>query len=230
LERARAVATILAVTWMGVAVSGCVTSRRSSSPFIIRKGDGPIHAGNIAPVKKAQQLKADEARREAVARRAAERPVALPTIERVDGPLREALATLGRDESAQAHVAVAWRYWSIGVYDAAYDHYSDAIRLDPKNATAWDGRARVWRHWHLVEPALSDVHRAIFYAPERADLRNTLGTILEAAGACVDARQAYAAALKLSPTATWAKANLDRLVCANPVTAESPVLSVGLPQ
>jgi tetratricopeptide (TPR) repeat protein len=202
-------------------------SRGSSSPFIIRKGDGPVHVGNVGHVGHvplAERQKADQARHEAVMRRAAERPAALPTIERLDGPLREALAALAREESAQAHVAVAWRYWDLGVYDAAYDHYSDAIRLEPKDATAWDGRARVWRHWHLIEPALSDVHRALFYAPRRADVRNTLGTILEAAGQCSEARVAYEDALTLDPSAVWAKANLDRLACAR---SSDPIPAIG---
>jgi tetratricopeptide (TPR) repeat protein len=223
LEQPRTAATSLALLLIGIAVSGCVTSPRSSSPFIIRKGDGPIHAGHVAPMPHAAKLRLDEAHRAAVAKRAAEKPVEVASIERLDPQLRDVLAALGRSESAQAHLEVAWRYWGVGVYDAAYDHYSEAIRIDPKNASAWEGRARVWRHWHMTEPALSDVHRAIFYAPGRADLRNTLGTILELGGQCAEASQAYAAALKLEPTAMWAKANLDRLACGRSIAPSGTV-------
>ena len=86
---------------------------------------------------------------------------------------------------------------------------------------AWDGRARVWRHWGLTQYALSDVHRAIFYGPGRPEALNTLGTILEQAGQCDEAREAYSKALKLDPSAEWAKTNLDRLEC-NPPTSNLP--------
>jgi Flp pilus assembly protein TadD len=70
----------------------------------------------------------------------------------------------------------------------------------------------------MTELALSDVHRAIFYGPDEAAPRNTLGTILEAAGQCSGAREAYADALTRNPDATWARENLSRLACdsANP--------------
>ena len=38
-------------------------------------------------------------------------------------------------------------------------------------------------------------------------------SILESAGQCVEARAAYLAALKLDPSAEWAKSNLARLSC-----------------
>ena len=59
---------------------------------------------------------------------------------------------------------------------------SDAIALEPRNAAAWDAREGVAR-LGMIAPALVDVHRARYFAPERAHVRNTLGTILERAGA-----------------------------------------------
>jgi tetratricopeptide (TPR) repeat protein len=193
------------------ALTGCAT-RPPSTPFIVRSGHGPLDAGHTVPIKPARRAEIERAGREAQAARAAERqPV--PAIEHLDARLRTALAALGHHESADTHIGVAVNYWRLGVYDAAFDQYSDALRLEPKNATALDGRARIWRHWGITEFALNDIHRAMFYAPERADLRNTLGTILEAAGQCQEASRAYAAALKLDPSAGWAKSNLDRLSC-----------------
>ena len=202
-------------------------SRQASSPFILRQGRGPVHVGDLPRVSPEDRHKADQARREALARHAAEKASPVPSIERLDPALRDALAALGRGETSESHLAVAGSYWRLGVYDAAFDHYSDAIRLNPKSATGWDGRARVWRHWGMIEPALSDIHRALFYEPGRADVRNTLGTILEAAGQCAGARDAYAAALKLDATAVWAKANLDRLTCADSVRTSDPIRPVG---
>jgi tetratricopeptide (TPR) repeat protein len=204
----------IAVAGLGLslALAGCA-ARQPANRFIIRNGHGPIDGGRSVPMKKADHRRIEQASREAVAKRAAERPEALPSIERLDKPLREALAALGRQETPAAHLAVAQNYWRLRVYDAAFDHYSDALTLDPKNVVALDGRARVWRHWGMTGPALSDVHRALYYGPNRPDALNTLGTILEAAGQCAGARDAYARAASVDPAATWAKSNLDRLHC-----------------
>jgi tetratricopeptide (TPR) repeat protein len=193
-----------------VSVTACAT-RSTSSPFIIQKGSGPVDVGHGVGFKKIDRGQIERARREALAHRAAAAPTQLRSIEGTDVALRNALAALGQRESAAAHVAVAQQYWRLHVYDAVYDHYSDAIRLEPRNVTAWDGRARVWRQWRMTEPALSDVHRARYFGPERPDVLNTLGTILEQAGQCGAARDAYASALKLDPSADWAKDNLVRL-------------------
>ena len=205
---------VWAVVWalpvVLVSATGCA-SRSTSSPFIIQKGSGPVDVGHGIGFKKIDRGQIERARREALARRAAAAPAQLRSIEGTDVALRNALAALGQRESAAAHVAVAQQYWRLHVYDAVYDHYSDAIRLEPRNVTAWDGRARVWRQWHMTEPALSDAHRARYFGPERPDVLNTLGTILEQAGQCGAARDAYASALKLDPSATWAKDNLVRL-------------------
>ena len=205
---------VWAVVWtlpvVLVSATGCA-SRSTSSPFIIKNGSGPVDVGHGVGFKKIDRGQIERARREALARRAAAAPEQLRSIEGTDVALRNALAALGQLESAAAHVAVAQQYWRLHVYDAVYDHYTDAIRLEPRNVTALDGRARVWRQWHMTEPALSDAHRARYFGPERPDVLNTLGTILEQAGQCGAARDAYASALKLDPSATWAKDNLVRL-------------------
>lgn len=205
---------VWAVVWtlpvVLVSATGCA-SRSTSSPFIIKNGSGPVDVGHGVGFKKIDRGQIERARREALARRAAAAPEQLRSIEGTDVALRNALAALGQLESAAAHVAVAQQYWRLHVYDAVYDHYTDAIRLEPRNVTALDGRARVWRQWHMTEPALSDAHRARYFGPERPDVLNTLGTILEQAGQCGAARDAYASALKLDPSAAWAKDNLVRL-------------------
>ena len=193
-------------------------ARQPSSPFIIRSGHGPIDAGHLQAPSRSQRQANEHATREALAKRAANQPATLPSIERLDAGLRESLAALGRQETPGAHIQVARNYSRVGVYDAAFDQYSDALALDPRSVVAWDERARVWRHWGLTELALSDVHRAIFYGPDEAAPRNTLGTILEVAGQCSGAREAYADAVTRNPDATWARENLSRLACdsANP--------------
>jgi tetratricopeptide (TPR) repeat protein len=155
--------------------------------------------------------KAERAER---ARRSAEQPRALPLIEQRYPALRDALKALEESPSADSHIRVAIAYQQLRVLDAAFDHFSEAATLDKRSAAAWEGRARLWRDWGLLGPALTDVHRARYFGPDRADVYNTLGTILERAGQCDGARQAYRDALTRDAQATWARQNLTRLEAA----------------
>ena len=212
---------IAAVGWLSFALSLTGCAARSTNPFIVRSGSGPIKVGNLQPPQAAADRAAlKRAETDAIRKRALERPAPLPSIEGLDPGLRQALLVLSHHQTAESQVAVAQSYWRLGVYDAAFDHFSYALALDPKSVVAWDGRARIWRRWGMVEPALSDVHRAIFYGPQSPEAMNTLGTILESAGQCAEARAAYAGALKLDPSAEWAKANFGRLACGvNPINS-----------
>lgn len=153
----------------------------------------------------------ERARREALAQRAAEPKAKLPSVEGSDPALREALAALGRRPSPAAHVTVGLAYERFGIRDLAFDHYSDALRLDPEYAPAWDRRARLWRDWHMIAQALGDAHRAAYFAPQSGEAQNTLGTVLELAGQCEAALSAYRKALALAPDASWARENVERL-------------------
>jgi len=191
-------------------LTGCA-ARQTSSPFIIKKGSGPVNVGDAGRVAKVKRADLDRASRQAILERAGRAREVLRSIEALDPQLRDALAALASDPTAPAHVRVGQEYWRLKVYDAAYDYFSDALRLNPKSVGAWEGRARVWRDWRLTGPALSDVSRARFYGPDRPEVLNTLGTILEQAGQWSAAKDAYVSALKLDPSASWARDNLQRL-------------------
>jgi Tfp pilus assembly protein PilF len=195
------------------AAGGCATSV-SSSPFIVRQGRGPIEVGVPGETPTIDRAALARAESDARARRSAERPRALPSIEQRYPALRDALKALAQSPSADAHIKVAIAYHQLHVLDAAFDHFSDAAVFDAKSIAAWDGRARVWRDWGFVGRALADVHRARFLGPDRADVYNTLGTILERAGQCDGARRAYRDALVRDSQATWARENLTRLEAA----------------
>ncbi len=188
---------------------GCAT-RTASSPFIIRQGHGPIEIEGPA-FKAISRDAIARAEREAIAGRAKQAPRVSPSIEQRDPGLRQALSSLRVQQSALAHVDVAVAYHRLGVLDAAFDQFSQAIALEPRNAVAWDGRARLWRDWGFIMPALAEAHRARYFAPKRAEVLNTLGTILERAGQCDGARTAYRDAIGLDERATWARQNLSRL-------------------
>ena len=194
---------------LAVGMAGCVT-HTTSSPFIIRQGHGPIEIDGPA-VKTISRAEVARAERAALAERARQPVRRALSIERQDPGLRKALSSLEREPSAAAHVGVAVAYHRVGILDAAFDQFSQAIVLEPRNVAAFDGRARVWRDWGLIVPALSDAHRARYFAPKRAEILNTLGTILERAGQCDGARRAYHDAITLDNQAAWARQNLARL-------------------
>ncbi len=198
------------LVWLAASVAAGCATRTASSSFIIRKGHGPIEIESPA-VKMISREAVARAEREAIAARAGKAPRVSPSIEQQDPGLRRALSSLQRAPSGQAHVNVGVAYQRVGVLDAAFDQFSQAIALDPRNVAAWDGRARVWRDWGFIAPALADVHRARYFAPHRAEVLNTLGTILERAGQCDAARITYRDAIALDNHAAWARQNLARL-------------------
>jgi tetratricopeptide (TPR) repeat protein len=190
---------------------GCAGRSAPPSRFIIRDGAGPLRVTIPTATSRVDRAQIEKARREALAKRDAERPAPLPSVEATDARLRVALDSLHRHETAATHIQVAEEYRRLHVEDAAFDHFSEALALDHKNVAAFEGRARVWRDWGFIAPALSDAYRARYYGPDRPEVYNTLGTILERAGQCDAARSAYSAATARDEKAHWAHANLTRL-------------------
>src|SRR4029079_6395002 len=98
-------------------------------------------------------------------------------LEDFDPELTAARKLLASNGTANHYRRVAEAYARLRVFDAAYDHFSAALRLDAKDAAAYDGRARVWRDWGLPGRGLSDAYRAVYLAPNSPVPRNTLGTL-----------------------------------------------------
>ena len=193
-------------------LGACAAHGASSSPFV-KKGSGFIDVGGPAP-EASTDVSREAFRRaaaEATAMRAAEPRSKLPTIEDRDPVLRDALASLSTGASVEGHLRVAAEYGRVGVSDQAYDHYTAALALEPRNVRAFEGRARLLRDVGLPGMALTDAHWAKFLAPRSAEVRNTLGTILEGQGHCADALAQYREAARLQPTASWARQNVARL-------------------
>jgi tetratricopeptide (TPR) repeat protein len=139
------------------------------------------------------------------------------TIEAHDPKLSAALLKLRLLPSAAQHRAAADEYRRLGVLDAAFDQLSAAIQLDPRDAAAYDGRARIWRDWGAPAMGMGDASRAVYYAPRSAAAHNTLGTLLAATDRREDARREFITAVALDPSASFAQANLatlDALVAA----------------
>jgi Tfp pilus assembly protein PilF len=108
--------------------------------------------------------------------------------------------------------AAAEEYRRLGILDTAFDHLTAATRLDPRDAAAYDARARIWRDWGFAGLGMADAARAVYHAPRSAAAHNTWGTLLAATGHRDDARREFEIALALDPGASFARANLCRLV------------------
>ena len=158
----------------------------------------------------------EEAVHEAQLARQSKPATPLPVVEQTDGSLQGALAALQAGDSESAHLRVATEYLRVGVWDKAYDHYSDALQINPRSVQALDARARLLRDAALLRLALADAHRATYFAPASAEASNTLGTILERQGLCREALGEYRRAARLNPAAAWATANAERMAAKCP--------------
>jgi tetratricopeptide (TPR) repeat protein len=133
---------------------------------------------------------------------------AVKTLEETDPVLSAALKTLAAATTAENLYEVGAAYHRRGLLDRAHGYYMRALRLNPRYADAHEGVARLWRDWGLPQLGLGDAHRAIYYAPASASARNTLGTLLHAAGLRGPARDAYEMAAVLDRDAGYAFSNL----------------------
>ena len=87
-----------------------------------------------------------------------------------------------------------------------------------------DALARAWRDWGLPERGLTSAHRAVYYAPESAEARNTLGTVLWALGQRQPARRAFEDAVALDPHAWYAVRNLCEVALTDGRTKDATTL------
>jgi tetratricopeptide (TPR) repeat protein len=194
----------------GLVAGGCA-ARPTGHRFIAKPRPGPVEVSEwplgVGRLPSLEALK----RAEAAARVARPPRPALLTVEALDPELRASLVALQTAATAAAHTRVAHAYRAAGVLDRALDHFDQALEKDPRLAAAYDGRARIWRDWHLASMGLGDAVRAVYYAPRSAAAQNTLGTVLYALGDCPAARRAFARALELNPQAFYARTNLSHL-------------------
>ena len=210
LRRTGVAASLLAAVFLA---SGCSGGARNR--FIRRTGSGPIEVGQPGPHA------GGAARPRTVVVPEPSRPIktSLPTVESMHPELTASLAALRAAPSAAAHLRVGLAYQRVLVLDLAIEHFDDALKMNARMAAAYDARARVWREWGLLGPAVGDAHRAVFFAPRWAGARNTLGTILTGLGDRASAAAAYRCAVQLEPAAAWARLNLDRLNDPTPASA-----------
>jgi tetratricopeptide (TPR) repeat protein len=98
-------------------------------------------------------------------------------------------------------------YRAAGALSAAYGHYAAAVEQDRRDASSYEGLARVWRDWGLPALGLPDAQRAVYFDPDSASAHNTVGTLFAALGRFDAAGRAFARAAALDPEAAWAWSN-----------------------
>jgi tetratricopeptide (TPR) repeat protein len=162
------------------------------------------------PVANRETLEAYVQRVKALAATARPAPsaAAQPSIESQSPALAAAILQVQLEPSAKNHREAGEAYRLAGVLDVAHKHLTRAVELDPTDARAFDGLARIWRDWGFPNLAFGDVSRALYYAPLSAEAHNTLGTLFQALGRRAEARAAYQLALALDPAASYALNNL----------------------
>jgi tetratricopeptide (TPR) repeat protein len=128
-------------------------------------------------------------------------------LESWDPRLGSALTELALGPTPERHRRVASEYRRLGVLDMAHTHLTNALRLDPGDAAAHDGLARIWRDWGFPHLGLADGLRAVELAPRSPVAANTLGTLYAGIGQLDRAYGWYARALSLEPGAPYAVNN-----------------------
>jgi tetratricopeptide (TPR) repeat protein len=129
-------------------------------------------------------------------------------VEVSDAALAGALKALNDAPTSETYRRVGVEYRRVQVYDKAHEYFTGAIKLDPKNAAAFDGLARNWRDWGVPRVGLSHAYMAVHLAPDWAAAQNTLGTMLYVMGNGTEARRRFERAIALDPHAAYALNNL----------------------
>lgn len=132
----------------------------------------------------------------------------LARAEALSPQLTAAIAAAEASPSAPAYRVVASEYVRLGVEEMAHEYLDKAAAIEPRDSLTYQARARMWRNGGFPERALSDAHRAVYFAPLSAAAHSTLGTVLQALGRHAEARREYERAVALDPAAAYALNNL----------------------
>ena len=96
-------------------------------------------------------------------------------------------------------------------YDRALTAFSEAIRLDPQNAYAYNSRADTLREAGKAAQGLSDAEKALQLDSDNADFWDTRAQIFQALGRRQEAIADYKRALELDANMAETRERLKRL-------------------
>lgn len=195
---------------VAAATAGCAAHKPTSiADRFVKQGEPTVDLGGPPPqattAEYVSQLRALAAQAKPLTKASS-----MDVLEARDAGLRERLSALARTPSAVGHRDVAIEYRRLGIPDAAFRHVSAAIRLDPREASAYDLRAKLWRAWGLPGLGLADAKRAVALAPHSATAWNTLGLMFEGSGSTTLAVRAFLHAVQYDREAGYAWSNLCR--------------------
>jgi tetratricopeptide (TPR) repeat protein len=97
-----------------------------------------------------------------------------------------------------------------GDNDGAIADYTEAIRLNPKDAVAYDNRGTAWRDKGDLDRALADYNQAIQLNPNNAIAHNNRGNVRHERGDDKTAAADYTEAIRLDPEYAVAYRNRGR--------------------
>jgi Flp pilus assembly protein TadD len=188
--------------------AGCATHHTGLASHFVKPGkpSASYDDPNAAPPQAGLQEYARKVR--TLQSRAQPKSTLLPSIETQNPAIQKGLLLLAMRETSAGHVALAYAYKRAGVTDYALKHFQRAVALEPCDAPAYDGMARVWRDSGFPGLGLGDAYRALHCDPTSADIYNTLGTVFMALGQERNARQAFQHALAMNPHAAFALNNM----------------------
>lgn len=129
------------------------------------------------------------------------------TIESITPALTARLDALARSKTAAAYLDVAAAYRALGIADRAFDYLLEGLAAHPRHGGLHEAVARQWQAWGFPGEGLRDAHLAVRYAPASPGAHTALGAILWDLGRYGAAADAFAAAVRLAPTASYARHN-----------------------
>jgi len=103
--------------------------------------------------------------------------------------------------SASDYIKRAYTNSTNGNYDLAIEDYTEAIRIEPKNATAYNGRAWVYAYYLKTnyDQALADADQALKLSPNNASYLDTRGWVYLGMGNHNKATDDFLKALQINP-------------------------------
>jgi tetratricopeptide (TPR) repeat protein len=197
------------VLWLGLAgACGAHQPPALASRFVQNAGGSQLSDADLAKSEDSRAPESGQPASSVRARGPEPKFTDSPTIEKQDEALGKALQDLFVRPTAGALRDVGEEYLRLRIFDDAYDHFMNALKLNPRDAQARDGLARVWRDAGFLDLGLSEAWRAVYHAPKWAQAHNTLGTVLYALGNAADAQRQFELAASLDPDAGYPLSNL----------------------
>jgi tetratricopeptide (TPR) repeat protein len=186
----RPVAVTLCLTGLiAISSSGCATFGRRSREAEAAAACRELSQQGAAAIQAGQWEQAETLLRQGLE--------TSPDNVEIRRQLAEALWHRGSANEAMSHIAAAARLepnsaplavragemaLASGAYDAALDRAEDALRLDPRLASAWALRGRTFQKLKNSDRALADLQRSLVFDPDNTETLMELANLYRSIG------------------------------------------------